>query len=339
MQSSVPSDFTIETYHATLHDIKNFKQFIERIEIDRYKDGAIKIIPPPQFQPRSRAIPYNTKFSNVVDQKAGKIIINNGCAYELSYDTNISMLLKEFIAQTVLNEISTTNTAELEDLAWSILEKGTGISLYSMNNDMSLFDDSCQWLNLNKFTNAESLIHNPDVVNMRGINTPYVYVGSWPTYFGFHIEDANLNSINYLHRGAPKIWYIVSPEDGQKLEQLGNQCGKSVLATCTNFLRHKALSVPPTTLKQYGIRFSRIVQNPNEFVVTFSGGYHCGFNAGLNEAEAINFGTTRWLEMFPNYQPCDCRGRRINCMHIKNNLVDIYDASIATQKKKIIISV
>ena len=82
--------------------------------------------------------------------------------------------------------------------------------------------------------------------------------------------------------------------------------------------------IPPTTLKQHGIRFSRVVQYPNEFIATFSGGYHCGFNGDFNEAEAINFGTERWLNMFPKYQPCDCQDRRGNYLKIKENLSEVY---------------
>lgn len=115
---------------------------------------------PPQFQPRSATIPFNTVFPYVVKQSVEKINPNGANAFELSYENANSMLYKEFIAQTVLDEHSTVGVAELEDLAWATLEQGNGGSIYSMNNSMSLFADSRQWLNLNKFTRAESLIHS-----------------------------------------------------------------------------------------------------------------------------------------------------------------------------------
>lgn len=31
--------------------------------------------------------------------------------------------------------------------------------------------------------------------------------------FSWHVEDYNMASINYMHFGKPKIWYVVSKDD------------------------------------------------------------------------------------------------------------------------------
>ena len=41
-----------------------------------------------------------------------------------------------------------------------------------------------------------------------GINTPYIYVGGKYSIFGLHIEDVDLFSINFLHKGASKLWIM-----------------------------------------------------------------------------------------------------------------------------------
>ena len=41
-----------------------------------------------------------------------------------------------------------------------------------------------------------------------------------------------------------------------------------------------------------------MVQYPGEFIVTFTGAFHSGFNWGFNLAEAVNFAIPEWLDKF-----------------------------------------
>ncbi len=53
---------------------------------------------------------------------------------------------------------------------------------------------------------------------LKGITTPFLYIGGYGTLFAWHVEDLNLPSINYLHHGEPKIWFVISREDAKKFE-------------------------------------------------------------------------------------------------------------------------
>lgn len=68
--------------------------------------------------------------------------------------------------------------------------------------------------------------------------------------------------------------------------------------------------IPPSVLHKHGIKFSRVIQKSGEFIVSFSGGYHSGFNLGWNEAEAINFGTQRWLDRVHEFKICTCKATK-----------------------------
>lgn len=42
-------------------------------------------------------------------------------------------------------------------------------------------------------------------------------------------------------------------------------------------------------------------------MVSFSGGYHQGFNLGINMAESVNFGSRRWLKFVQRFPMCQCQ--------------------------------
>ena len=47
-------------------------------------------------------------------------------------------------------------------------------------------------------------------IKMSGINSPYLYFGSFRSIFAWHVEDFNMSSINFQHHGKPKYWYSIS---------------------------------------------------------------------------------------------------------------------------------
>lgn len=105
----------------------------------------------------------------------------------------------------------------------------------------------------------------------------------WKTTFAWHTEDMDLYSINYLHFGAPKTWYVIfsnvcfvvllifwvinvfvyyryaiPPEHGRRLERLANGFFPSSYQSCQAFLRHKMTLISPQILKQYSIPYNKV---------------------------------------------------------------------------------
>ena len=65
-------------------------------------------------------------------------------------------------------------------------------------------------------SNLDNLLKLCDY-KISGVTHPFGYFGMWKSTFSWHVEDMDLGSINVVHSGAPKLWYIVSSEHGKKL--------------------------------------------------------------------------------------------------------------------------
>lgn len=50
-------------------------------------------------------------------------------------------------------------------------------------------------------------------------------------------------------------------------------------------------------------------------MLVLGGSYHCGFNFGLNIAEAINYGTLDWLNQLPVAKACQCSRNSVKAQH------------------------
>ena len=170
----------------------------------------------------------------------------------------------------------------------------------------TLFDkDNWGW-NVSKLDSLLSRTLRRKGVTLDGVNSSYLYFGMWRSLFAWHTEDMDLYSVNYLHYGAPKFWYAVAPEDRERFEILAQGMVPEMWRACPEFLRHKELLISPTLLEQNGIPFTRMMQHPGEFVVTYPGSYHSGFNTGYNCAESCNFATEAWVEIGEDAGVCEC---------------------------------
>lgn len=130
--------------------------------------------------------------------------------------------------------------------------------------------------------------------------------------FAYHVEDLNLYSINYLHAGASKSWYSIKQKDKKRFESLAVSYNVEEHQQCHEFLRHKTKMFSPKKLKEFGIEHNTVVHNAGEFVITFPGAYHAGFNHGLNVAESTNFATPRWFDIGSKAKRCICRPHSVN---------------------------
>lgn len=62
--------------------------------------------------------------------------------------------------------------------------------------------------NLNKFSTMPGSLLAYLNEQISGVTSPMMYIGMLFSTFCWHTEDNYLYSINYLHHGAPKTWYV-----------------------------------------------------------------------------------------------------------------------------------
>lgn len=204
--------------------------------------GFSQIIPPKEWSANSKKVD-DEYMCSVLEQKCKKMPKGG---FELSNHPKEKMKYKDYILraeQTMDANLKMMSLDGLEDQFWDSICKTS--KMYSYENEFSLFEDQVLTWNLGTFTSAHSNIHavpsaaevrisnadkyqnfhlnsspistapethhiffqrNRRIYNMPGIQKPYIYFGTTFSLFAFHLEDGNLNSINYLHEGAPKVW-------------------------------------------------------------------------------------------------------------------------------------
>jgi jumonji domain-containing protein 2 len=82
--------------------------------------------------------------------------------------------------------------------------------LYGADLLNTLMDESSKGWNLNTL---DCILMDAISDQVKGVNTPYCYVGSWKALFCWHTEDLDLSAINFLHLGKPKFWYAIHQDD------------------------------------------------------------------------------------------------------------------------------
>ncbi|DBA76499.1 TPA: hypothetical protein ACH3X2_008560 [Trebouxia sp. C0005] len=128
-----------------------------------------------------------------------------------------------------------------------------------------------------------------------GVMVPWLYVGSCMSAFCWHVEDHALCSINYLHMGAPKVWYGVPANASSALEEAMKDALPDLFEAAPDLMYSLVTMVSPMNLQARGVPVHRLVHQEGSFVITFPNAYHSGFNTGFNCAEAVNFGPPDWL--------------------------------------------
>ena len=298
------STTTCPVLRPTLKEFSSFRKYLKTIE--RYSDyGIVKVIPPegwfyPQYDME--------KIKRMVISSPISQMVNRTCTgvYNLGLLEEENLTVEQYISFSERNSCDSTDMVDRERKFWRSMGFNGGLDDPKYGADMvgSLFgDDPASSWNVNNLDSPLQLLGN----DLPGVSNAMLYFGSWRAMFAFHTEDMELYSINYVHIGDPKSWYSIPPKYKVRFESAAQSYFPQEYRQCRQFLRHKLYIFSPTKLKELGIEYNTIVQNAGEFVITFPGAYHAGFNHGFNIAEATNFATRKWLSNGRLAKSCACK--------------------------------
>lgn len=294
----------IMVFRPTFDEFKDFSAYIRKMEeMGAHRAGVAKVIPPKEWVPRKRYEEIDVTIPAPILQ----VVSGTQGLYQLFNVQKKAMSLTEFkkLANSEKHKPPTGDPDEIERKYWKNATFNNPV--YAADIPGTIYDEGVKEWNIGKLGTILDLIEDEYGVHIEGVNTPYLYFGMWKATFAWHTEDMDLYSINYLHFGAPKTWYAVPPEHGQRLERLAAGFFPGSFQSCSQFLRHKMTIISPQVLRKFSIPYDKVTQEAGEFMITFPYGYHCGFNNGFNCAESTNFASERWIDFGKRAQVCMCK--------------------------------
>ncbi|KAG7193697.1 uncharacterized protein KQ657_000384 [Scheffersomyces spartinae] len=215
-----------------------------------------------------------------------------------AYHSKLPVDGKKFNIDT--SEFTSKRCQALEKVYWKSLTYTE--PMYGADVLGSIFDDTITSWNVNHLPNVLDLMEE----KVPGVNDAYLYAGLWKATFAWHLEDQDLYSINYIHFGAPKQWYLIPQNQETKFFELMKQIYDDEWRSCPEFLRHKTFLVSPQFLDKHGIKYNKVIHYQGEFIITYPYGYHAGFNYGYNLAESVNFALDDWFIIGEVANICQC---------------------------------
>ena len=108
--------------------------------------------------------------------------------------------------------------------------------------------------------------------DFEGISTPYLYVSRVDSVSPFHLEDANVRSINWLLQtltpGGVKVWFGFHNRDITRVQEILSTFSAS--DKCPVFWRHKHHWMDLAIFASHNIPVYKTVQYPGDIIITNS---------------------------------------------------------------------
>ncbi|CAG0884570.1 unnamed protein product [Darwinula stevensoni] len=132
---------------------------------------------------------------------------------------------------------------------------------------------------------------------MIGVTIPTLHMGMLYSTCCWYRDPHCLPWIDYLHTGAPKVWYTVPSSQEKKFHEVMMDLVPDFCKDAPIWLPSDTAMVPPSVLIEKGISLFRTIQKPGEFVVHFPRTFTSSICTGYSLAESVYFSLPDWLDL------------------------------------------
>ncbi|VVC98460.1 unnamed protein product [Leptidea sinapis] len=105
----------------------------------------------------------------------------------------------------------------------------------------------------------------------------------------WHRDPHGLPWIEYLHTGADKIWYSLPEEENENFRRVVKKYCPHICQNKSVWLPSDMVMIPPEVLLQEGVKLTRTVQKPGEYVIVCPRAYTCSVATGFSVCESVYF--------------------------------------------------
>jgi len=131
--------------------------------------------------------------------------------------------------------------------------------------------------------------------SVMGVTQPTLHVGMLFTTGCWYRDPHGLPWIEYLHSGAPKIWYGIPDDHSLAFYTAMKQLVPSFCKNQKIWLPSDTTMVSPSLLVKHGVSVCRAVQQPRQFVVVFPKSYTSSLCTGYCVSESVYYAPGDWL--------------------------------------------
>ncbi|XP_063394199.1 protein Jumonji [Cydia fagiglandana] len=148
--------------------------------------------------------------------------------------------------------------------------------------------------------NLKVLAKNPNNVlrylgPVLGVTVPTLHLGMLFSTSCWHRDPHGLPWTEYMHSGAEKIWYGIPRDESANFRRAVETLCPAYCQNKSIWLASEITMVPPNILSEHGVKLSRLLQRPGEYVLVFPEAHSCSITTGFGISESVYFASNAWL--------------------------------------------